>query len=258
MTDPRLVKYVQDKLAEGYDKKTLSAFLVDQGYPPAEVQDVIGSSPSRVPDDGSHAKMVLIGLLVLGLIVIGSLSVIFLDFSGSSPALNRIDVDTRFLSDRYEPGKPLAIEVKVVDVGSKDAHQVFLSYRVRDKATKNVVFFKQETINLQGEKTSERQLYLPEDLSEGKYLLETEATVDQKTFLSSFTFDVQPTGEKTPPVALEGPAETGATAADEGSLVNGYRIIQEDPSLTRKRVKTSTLPEGRTFNGMVVARLAPE
>lgn len=241
-----LQSYIQQKLSAGYTTQGLYQYLLSQGYKAEQLNPLF--QQTSIPKEKGSFRLVLFSTLMVLIIVLGGAAVILVD-TDDVPELLSLDIKSVIITESYEQGKPIDVRVEIVDPsGSRDGYQVYLSHRIlADDGS--LVFFTQETLRLAGSKIANRKLFIPKDTQVGSYILETEATVGEKTFSSSFSFSIE---RYDPILAL------GGDGVGDRTLPPSFRIIpEEETRRNRILVKQPTLPEGRGITGLTIERLGP-
>jgi hypothetical protein len=213
MAVQELIQYVQEKTNQGYDPASIRSFLIGQGYPPSDVDKAFNYFQPKKRQFSATSFMGM-ALFVLGvaLIMLASINMV------GKKVGTEVTIQTSLLSKSFKPGSPLNLQVDISGEGKLPATST-LRYRISDRDGKTV-FYKGETIAVTESRSLKRSILLPDSVDlPGDYVLDTEATIGEKAFVSSFQFNIQ---------RIEGEKEISFKVTDEPEKTF---VRQKDPSL---------------------------
>ncbi|MBN1156919.1 hypothetical protein JXA85_04840 [Candidatus Woesearchaeota archaeon] len=226
-----LIQYIQEKLHQGYAPASIRSFLLGQGYAQNDVDSAFNYLEPR-KKSFSAAKFFGVTLFVIGvaLMIVASLKYIGV----KQDIVSELKVTTELLTATYVPGNPLKLKI---DISSerKIPETLVLMYKVSDSRGKTL-FYKDETVNVVKQRNFNRDIILPENINlPGEYSLDTEASIGENAFISSFGFRI---------VKSETKDEEDAE----------FRVVKEQPVIAFVK-KDPTVPPARGISVDDVMRM---
>ncbi len=194
-----LIQYIQEKLQQGYAPASIRSFLLGQGYASDQIDSALNYLEPR-KKTSSPARFFGVALFVIGaaLMIVASMK-----FVGEKQELvPELKVTAELLTTTYTPGSPAKLRI---DISSerKIPETLTFMYKVSDSRGKTI-FYKDETLNLLKQRSLNRDIILPENVNlPGEYLLDTEAALADKAFVSSFSFQILKKESAAPEIRFE-------------------------------------------------------
>lgn len=187
----QLAQYIQKQISAGYDKNTISNFLITRGYPYYEVSSAIQQLSRPKLERKFEHKLLFVALIGMVLLTGAVLGIYFKSDIFHTMPEKLLDVETDQLTTLVKQGGELNFEVNVINFGHGKRYDIILTHQVINRETNTVVLEKEETVALS---TTLRRLIsfdIPKDIQTGRYNLKTEAKYEEFTATSGFIFDVQ-------------------------------------------------------------------
>jgi hypothetical protein len=167
--DMRLVGYIEDSIAKGYNEQSIESML-RQYYKPRDIRlamDAVQGKEVRHVIDVSNKAFLLVFLGILALGAVGAL--LYLSQGSPKQLLDyRIDVDISEVS----PGEQLHFTNSFINMGAERKYDIILEYKLTNVKTGTVLESMGETIGVSTTLENRRTMDVPKDAAPGRYRIE--------------------------------------------------------------------------------------
>ncbi|MBI4453530.1 fibronectin type III domain-containing protein [Candidatus Woesearchaeota archaeon] len=181
--NPRLVKYVQENLAKGYNIDDIRSYLIQSGYDAGIIEQAIQSAQlsaaqSQYSQQPKHVKHIVeihprtIMHIFLLLIVIGGLvsGGYYLFFKlPQSPEL--LDYTIQIDSSDIKPGEKLYFINKITNMGEKNRYDIFIEFKIINKDTLDELTSWSKTFAIDVVVDKPESVLIPKNTAAGRYIL---------------------------------------------------------------------------------------
>ncbi|MBI5390971.1 hypothetical protein HZB02_05775 [Candidatus Woesearchaeota archaeon] len=235
MIQPSLIPYIQHHRSLGFNDNDIRTYLVQQGYPPIDVEDTfrVAQMPQTQRHEIHLSKNTLVGLgmVLLVILVLAGAGYFFIS-RGPSELL---DLELQETTLEAEAGTTYRFLVNLINVGGKERYDVTLTHELLDITGKRVTS-KTETVAISTRVSKTANLPIPVNLAAGSYVLRTTASYNGMSATSELTLTISApletatrsaTPSGTPIPTLENPILKKSTAnAPEQQWVEGGEAQQ--------------------------------
>ena len=180
--DP-LLSYIRTYLAQGYQVEQLRPFLLQQGYPAAQVDAALAATGQQTVRHEVHLPAVTVLKVAALLILVAGIIFGFILLRGAGPGTQSPVTGSRLLDARLSldestvaPGDKVTVIADLTNMGSSGKYDVTLEYQLLDADGVAVWSSDQKTKAISTSLSDTEQLTVPADTADGSYTVKVTAT----------------------------------------------------------------------------------